>query len=257
MLFAALSLATGQPWSNRRNSSRSLAELVDGRAAHRGSHSELASVCSNDTDYQYWLHLKMGPRITHRPKVQLRSEVSDACHPLLKRRSIVWIAGAPGAGKTVIGLRMQEYGFMAFDCEDNPTRQAAQSRGGNGAVGGLLHMTQRALQNRTSAFAFPACDARALELKPSGVCGVLLLPDRDVYERRWKARQAAKGRAFTFDKQNHDRDYNTSVRVANSFVPGLVVVRQETEECIDMTVLRLCSMCRSVDVDARRNASGT
>jgi hypothetical protein len=233
---------------------------MDGRSVRRGSRPEQrpSSVCSNETDYDYWLRLHTGPRITQRPKMPLRSEVSEACHALLKHRSIVWVAGAPGTGKTVIGQRMQEYGFMVFDCEDNPTRQKAVSKGGIGAVGGLLRMTERALEHRTSAFAFPSCDQRSLERRPSSVCGVMLMPSRDVYERRWKARQAAKGRSWTFDRQNHDKFYNDSERVALT-TPGVVNVWQHQEECIDMTVWRVCSMCRAggyADTsDARRNAS--
>ena len=40
-------------------------------------------------------------------------KASDACHPLVEARAVIWIGGPPGAGKTTTTFESTAYGFAA------------------------------------------------------------------------------------------------------------------------------------------------
>ena len=153
---------------------------------------------------------------------KLHSKISTTCNHLHKSNSVLWIAGAPGAGKSTITKRFQEYGFTVLDCEDDWAK---------GSFKKLLSATQHALKTRTTVI-FAACYEHFLTKSPDRVIPVLLLPSHSVYTDRWKTRRPT-------DNQPHEARYAASIEVAKK--PRVLVIKQPEKECVDKTVLRICT----------------
>ena len=150
--------------------------------------------------------------------------MSVAYQPLLKSRTIIWIGGPPGVGKTTLATRMQRYGFMALDCEDNWAKPKRLET--------LITVTQRAHDKGTSAFVFGACFSSFLPEAPQYVFPIVLLPDPGVYRERWQTRDKN-------DLQNHDGRYKEAVSASEQ--NRIISIRQHEAESIDATIFRICT----------------
>ena len=154
---------------------------------------------------------------------KLHSIISSTCNHLHRSNSVLWIGGAPGAGKSTITKRFQEYGFTVLDCEDNWAWGDRLKK--------LLDATNHALKTRTTVV-FAACYEHFLTKSPDRVIPVLLLPSHSVYTERWKTRHPT-------DNQPHEARYATSIEVAKK--KRVLVIKQAQKECVDKTVLRICT----------------
>ena len=159
---------------------------------------------------------------------EVHSTCSAECAPALKDRRVLWIGGPPGSGKTTVTKRLQNYGFTAADCENMDNFST------------FLTVTETALRHRSSAVAFGACYASTLRDAPVGVVPILLLPEKEVYTRRWMNRNPN-------DPQEHDTQYAEAAKAANH--PRTSVIFQPAEECVDQTVWRICNAVSQVPTD--------
>ena len=227
LLFTLLSTCVGV-FGDREDNVRSITDEVK------------ALLCPAVQD-QHFFKLQAG--LTHTVRLgavqDLSAAVSEACLPLMRSRQILWIAGPPGSGKTTLGNRFQQYGFMAFDCEDisaKPSKTPVKER--------LINETLYAREHGRTAFAIPACYSQWLNAAPDFVIPVVLLPSRDVYTRRWKSRNP-------YDTQQHSKRYGRTLRTAQRLErekPGrAVVLRQDDDtECPDLSIYRICSAVNSL-----------
>ena len=138
-----------------------------------------------------------------------RRRVQAPCGTLRKQR------------KTTVTKRLQAYGFTVADCEN---------MGGN--LQTLQKITSIALEHGSSSVAFGACFPRYLARAPPGVVRFLLLPEKEVYTRRWQNRNPS-------DTQSHDELLEEAVNVSKA--PSTRVVYQPVDECVDQTVWRMCN----------------
>jgi len=178
----------------------------------------------DDHDDDYWKTLTRGARRIDASDSALHSEVSVACSSVLHDRSILWIGGPPGAGKTTIAKRMRRYGFMALDCEDTWANGPRKEN--------LISATYYARKNGTSAFVFGAQYETFLLDAPGYVVPVLLMPDRDVYKGRWQARDVN-------DRQDHEGRYKKTVSVSRQ--RKTLTIEQHKAESVDATIFRICT----------------
>ena len=172
----------------------------------------------------------------------LSAKVSEACLPLQRSKQILWIAGPPGAGKSTLGKRFQQYAFMVLDCED---------KWAHGQLKPLIAESRNAQVHGQTAFVFPACYSQYLTSAPDFVIPVVLLPDHDVYTQRWKERERLwLNLGIGPDKQDHITRYKQTSEVAARLErdsPGhSVVLRQHEDECPDYTIYRICLAVRDL-----------
>ena len=190
----------------------------------------------DDIDWRSLTKLSRSSHIKETSYPQLNSKVSVACLPLVQNRTILWIGGPPGVGKTTIARRFQRYGFMAADCEDKWCGSNLER---------LQNMTSLASQLATSPFVFGACYSKYLPHvpPPSQAIPVLLLPNFEVYTDRWKSRHPK-------DKQNHVGRYNESLKISQTYYNNsttttttttILTIHQSKPESIDETLIRICT----------------
>lgn len=190
---------------------------------------ELKHFLCNDNDVnKYWDNIQRQTerelRIISPP---LNSLVSKVCYKLLiKKKTILWLGGPPGVGKTSCCKRFQDYGIMAMDCEDPWNKENRCT--------GLAEMTEKVYKELNTSFVFGACFGRYLLTAPKYVIPVLLLPDFNVYETRWKQRNPN-------DKQDHNNRYKDCQEIAEKH-KNIFVLHQKQDECIDVTIYRICEM---------------
>jgi hypothetical protein len=145
----------------------------------------------------------------------LDSQVSTACWPLQQNRQILWIAGPPGAGKTTVTKRFQQYGFMALDVEDEWAR-------GGSRMDKLYQATLKAKRTLETAIVFAAgheawlADLVDPPVKPeyTGVTPIMLLPDFKLYTSRWKTRQE-ESYFYAGDHQPHEERWHNAEGIAS------------------------------------------
>ena len=174
------------------------------------------------------------------------SAVSEACGPLLEARAVIWVSGPQGSGKSTIGLRASEYGFMTMDCEDswlalfatNVPKSAAGEHAHFTIAERLMALTEAtrwSQQYAKGAMVFPACYPMFLAEAPPHVLRVLLLPRPEVYVARWQMRNPA-------DAQSHDFWYNQSVSLwQHDRGASMVRVSDEPGSCPDSSLVEMCS----------------
>lgn len=155
--------------------------------------------------------------------------VHNVCYKLLIKKHIIWIGGPPGVGKTTCSKRFQDYGFMALDCEDYWNKSKSICR-----LSGLKKMTEKVYKNLNTSFIFGACLGKYLLKAPEYVIPILILPDIDVYNRRWKNKNPN-------NKQDHNGHYKICQEIANKH-KNINILRQSQDECIDTTIYRICEM---------------
>ena len=88
------------------------------------------------------------------------------------------------------------------------------------------------MKHGSSSVAFGACVPRYLARAPPGVVRFLLLPEKEVYTRRWQNRNPS-------DTQSHDKLLEEAVNVSKA--PTIRVISQPVDECVDQTVWRMCN----------------
>ena len=169
----------------------------------------------------------------------LQSAVSTACAPLIRAHTIVWIGGPPGAGKTTVTRRMQEYGFMAVDCEIFGTSRCL-------AV--LQRTTTTVRKYGRTAYVFGACYGSYLLKAPEFVVPVLLLPTFEIYTRRWQKRNPN-------DRQNHVRRWHSDHDKVASIKRTVTINQTDDRECLDATVHRVCTQV-GLRLEQRSNLDG-
>ena len=158
----------------------------------------------------------------------LLPEVSRSCAPLHSKKSIIWIGAAPGAGKTTIAKRFQQYGFTTLECEDKWARKNRLESIYNGSL---------LAANLQSYLIVAACDETYLLRAPDMVVPILILPTFDVYTERWKNRNPK-------DTQHHNERFNSSVRISMEMNTKVRVLHQYVEESVDETVRRICEIVK-------------
>ena len=158
----------------------------------------------------------------------LLPEVSRSCAPLHSKKSIIWIGAAPGAGKTTIAKRFQQYGFTTLECEDKWARKNRLESIYNGSL---------LAANLQSSLIVAACDETYLLRAPDMVVPILILPTFDVYTERWKNRNPK-------DTQHHNERFNSSVRISMEMNTKVRVLHQYVEESVDETVRRICEIVK-------------
>ena len=162
---------------------------------------------------------------------QMHAECASACVNVLRERRQIWIAGPPGSGKTTVTKRLQLYGFTVAECE------ALVGGKRNEHFDRLTNLTRIAATYGTSAFVLSACYSEFLTRAPPGVDRVLLLPRKDVYDRRWRARDPN-------DKQDHDGSYARATEVSKE--RDIITIFQNDDECVDKTIVRICTALHSI-----------
>ena len=158
----------------------------------------------------------------------LLPEVSRSCAPLHSKKSIIWIGAAPGAGKTTIAKRFQQYGFTTLECEDKWARKNRLESIYNGSL---------LAANLQSSLIVAACDETYLLRAPDMVVPILILPTFDVYTERWKNPNPK-------DPQHHNERFNSSVRISMEMNTKVRVLHQYVEESVDETVRRICEIVK-------------
>ena len=158
----------------------------------------------------------------------LHSTCSAECATAIAERKVLWVAGPPGAGKSTVTKRLQNYGFNRASC------------GFIGNFEKFQNLTEHLVSSRTSAVVFDTCESKFLQYAPTDVVPILLLPEKEVYTRRWMNRNPN-------DTQEHERLFDEAVQAAKH--PGTRVIFQPVEECVDQTVWRTCNVVSQVPTD--------
>ena len=182
---------------------------------------------TNEDENKYWKkkqeQTQRGLRIIRPP---LNSLIYKVCYKLLIKQHIIWLGGPPGVGKTSCTKRFQDYGFMAMDGED--------SWNNGNRLSGLKKITKKVYEELNTSFVFGACFGKYLLEAPEYVIPILILPDFDVYKRRWKKRNPN-------DTQNNNGRYRECQKIAKEH-KNILVLHQPQDECIDVTIYRICEM---------------
>merc|ERR1712154_218005 len=164
--------------------------------------------------------------------------MGEACLPVQQAKSIIWIGGSAGSGKSTLGRRMGEYGFMLVDVED---------AWAHGDCAALRRESENARLFGDTAFVMPAgCFSQHWETEMQDfVIGVVLLPTEEVYTARWKERERLTGKP---DHQAHNLARQTGIaqRIRKLKPYHSVIIDQNTEECVDFTVYRICTQISSL-----------
>ena len=185
---------------------------------------------TNEDENKYWKQKQQqtqrGLRIIRPP---LNSLIYQVCYKLLIKQHIIWLGGPPGVGKTSCSKRFQDYGFMAMDGEDSWNKNKDNCR-----LSGLKKITKKVYEELNTSFVFGACYGKYLLNAPEYVIPILILPDFDVYERRWKKRNPN-------DTQNHNGRYRECQEIAKGH-KNILVLHQPQDECIDVTIYRICEL---------------
>lgn len=163
----------------------------------------------------------------------LLPQVSRTCAALHSNRSVIWLGGPPGVGKTTITKRFQQYGFTTLECEDP---WASHDR-----LESIRNASILAAQMQTS-LVVAACYETFLSRAPATVVPILIFPTPKLYRERWKQRDP-------HDKQDHANRYAKSARVSNH--TNVHVLHQYTRETVDETVRRICEMANGRVVTMR------
>ena len=99
---------------------------------------------------------------------------------------------------------------------------------------GLKNISEKVHKKLNTSFVFGACFGHFLESAPEYVIPILILPEPDVYDRRWKSRNPN-------DKQNYAGRYKICQRIAKNN-KNILVLRQPQDEYIDVTIYRICEL---------------
>jgi hypothetical protein len=150
----------------------------------------------------------------------LHSTCSAECALAIVDRTVLWVAGPPGSGKTTVTKRLQNYGFNRASC------------GFMKNFSDFKALSEHTVRSRPSAVAFDACGSAFLKEAPAGVVPILLLPEKEVYTRRWLNRNPN-------DTQDHEGLFDEAVQAAKH--PRTRIIYQPVEECVDQTVWRICN----------------
>lgn len=184
---------------------------------------------SHSKDIRYWKKIQQnsqrGFNVIFPP---LSCIVQKMCCKLLSLKHILWIGGAPGAGKTTCTKRFQEYGFMTLDSED-PTFYNMSSRG----IKGLQQVTEKVNKELDCSFVIGAGCGNFLLDAPDYVIPILILPEQSVYTKRWKSRNNVP--------QNHQKWYEEDVEIAKTN-KDILVLHQPIDECVETTIYRICEL---------------
>lgn len=157
----------------------------------------------------------------------LSCPVHQMCCKLLEKKHILWIGGAPGAGKTTCSRRFQQYGFMALDSEDRTFNRPFPN------LEGLQTVTEKANNELNTSFVFGAGCGKFLLGAPDYVYPILILPEQDVYTRRWRNRNLVN--------QSQQKYYNEDLEIAKNH-KNILVLHQPIEETVDTTIYRICEL---------------
>ena len=172
----------------------------------------------------------------------LNSLVYEVCHKLLVKQHIIWIGGPPGVGKTSCSKRFQDYGFMAMDCEDPWNKnKCGGCHNCHCRLTGLTKITEKVYNELNTSFVFGACHGKYLPKAPEYVHTVLILPDKQVYEKRWKKRGEMENK-YKNDGQNYNGRYKLCQEIAKKYKDNILILHQPIEECIDVTIYRICQL---------------
>lgn len=179
-------------------------------------------------DLRFWKKIQMyserGYNIIFPP---LSCPVHEMCCKLLEKKHILWIGGAPGAGKTTCTKRFQDYGFMALDSEDRNFNRPFPN------LKGLQTITEKANNELNTSFVFGAGCGKFLQGAPDYVYPILILPDQNVYTMRWRNRNLIN--------QNQQKYYNEDLEIAKNN-KNILVLNQPIEESVDTTIYRICEL---------------
>ena len=117
---------------------------------------------------------------------------------------------------------------MAMDCEDswNSTKDRRLSVSEK--------ISKKVYKGLNTSFVFGACYGSFLLKAPEYVTPILILPDFDIYERHWKKRNPN-------DKQGNNVRYCECQKIAEKN-KNLLVLHQPHDECIDVTIYRICEL---------------
>ena len=154
--------------------------------------------------------------------------VHKKCNKILTNKFIIWIGGPPGSGKSTLTKRFQDYGFMTLDGEYLWNKNYKYNR-----FQGLTNISNKIYNELNCSFVLGACYGKYLLEAPKYVIPILLLPDKNVYTKRWKNRNPN-------DKQPHEKRYNDCVNLSKN--AKILTLHQPINESIDVSIYRICDL---------------
>ena len=111
----------------------------------------------------------------------------------------------------------------------------------NHNISDLVNITEKVHQELNTSFVFGACHCGNLVQAPKYVIPILILPDINVYKRRFKKRNPNDIQDY---KESHKECQILAKKIAEKKVKykNILVLHQPIDECIDVTIYRICEL---------------
>jgi len=182
----------------------------------------------NNTIDNFWLKLQSrSERIPYVIYPPLNSIVYEKVCKLLVKKSIIWIGGPTGVGKTTCTKRFQNYGFMVLDSEDRSFNRSYP------LPEGLTSVSQKIYNELNCSFVIGAAKGKYMLNPPEYIFPVLILPEKNVYKRRFK--KCRKSSEIPMKRYQEDLEISNTNK-------DILVLHQPIEESIDTTIYRICDL---------------